>query len=124
MRVHRGLSRHQVADAVGISDDRIQILEQGKGTTNGLALLRLIHFIDASYEQVTSLLEDESATIEQAAGLARAWVSRPAATGAQELTADEATAELFELALRRTAGDRGAARRLLLRALDESLREI
>ena len=118
VRKVRRMTRPQLAEALGISDDQIQRMELGQHAMGGPALLRLIKAIDASYQELTQLLEDEQATVEDAQRMARAWVARPVSLRDRELTPEEEQVELFELALRRTGGDRGAAMRLLLRALD------
>lgn len=119
----RRLSRVGLGAELGISDDQINRMEQGRNAMLGPALLRLITRIDASYAEVVELLEREDgpAAKEEAVTRARAWVTRVAALNDRELTSDEMTVELYELALRRTGGDRAAARELLLRALDQAL---
>ena len=123
VRVLRKVSRVTLATELGMSDDQINRMEQGRNAMLGPALLRLITLLDASYVQVTELLdhEDSPALKQDAVARARAWVLRPAVLGDNEPTPNEVTAELLELALRRTGGDMAAARRLLLRALQETL---
>ena len=118
----RGLSRVALAADLGISDDQINRMEQGRNAMLGPTLLRLITRIDGSYAEVVNLLDlpDEPAVEEAAAIRARGWVTREATLG-NDLTPAETTAELYELALRRSGGDRAAARRLLLQALDQVL---
>lgn len=125
VRTLRRLSRVGLGAQVGISDDQINRMEQGRNAMLGPALLRLITRIDASYADVVELLEreDGAAAKDEALTRARSWVTRVAALGERELTSQEHTVELYELALRRTGGDRAAARRLLLRALDQVLDE-
>ena len=123
VRTLRRLSRQHVAARIGISDDRIEEFEKGRGKLNGPALLRLIHTIGASYEQVTALLDDASATVEQARSLAVAALAQPPAGARPPLSDDDQVDELFALALERTGGDRRAARQLLLRVLEETLRK-
>jgi transcriptional regulator with XRE-family HTH domain len=123
VRVLRKLSRVQLAAELGISDDQINRMEQGRNAMLGPTLLRLITRVDASYAEVAELLDagDSPELKDVAVARARAWVTRAAAIGDRDLTPGEEAAELFELALRRTGGDRAAARRLLLRALDQAL---
>jgi len=121
LRQVRRLTRQDVAPAIGISVDSLEFAEKGRGRLNGAGLLRLIHLLDGSYHELTRLLDDEAATVEGARSLARAWAARPAALGDRALTPEEETAELWEIALRRTGGDATAARRMLLRALDAGL---
>lgn len=118
----RRLSRVGLAAELGISDDQINRMEQGRNAMLGPALLRLITRVDASYATVVALLEGEDgpAATEEAVARARAWVTRVAALNDRELTSEEMTVELYELALRRSGGDWAAARQLLLRALDQA----
>ena len=115
----RKLPRHRVAARLGISDDQIQRFEKGRNAMNGPALLRLIQAVGASYDEVTRLLEGVAGGVEEARRMARAWVARSTTTPDPAL--DHETAALYAIALQRTHGDRAAARRLLLRALDEAL---
>ena len=120
--VLRKVSRVRLAAELGMSDDQIQRMEQGRNAMLGPALLRLIRLLDASFVEVAELLEgeDSPAVREAAVARARACVARSTALLHRDPTFAEVTDELLELALRRTNGDMTAARRLLLRALDYS----
>lgn len=123
VRLLRRFSRVDLAADLGITDDQINRMEQGRNAMLGPTLLRLITRIDASYAEVVELLDltDGPAADEAAVTRARAWLTRAATLGDRDLTTEEMTVELYELALRRSGGDRATARRLLLRALDQAL---
>ncbi len=117
MRSLRKLSRQNVAELIGISDDRILQFETARGTMNGPALLRYIYAVGASADELYSLLEGDETTVDQARGLARRRVQQEA----ERQTVGDKTAELFEIALRRTDGDAAAARALLLEAIEKTM---
>ena len=121
LRKRRGYSRARLGAAVGVVDDIILRIEKGRGETAGSVLLKMVDLLGGSYDQVLQLLNDPGEiTADDARAIARAWITRPAVLGDRELTAEEEGAELFEIALRRTNGDREAARRLLVRALNQA----
>jgi transcriptional regulator with XRE-family HTH domain len=121
VRSLRGLTRQQCANAIGLSDDRIEQFERARGGMGGAALLRLIRYIDASYEQTLQLLDDDTVPVDEARQLARAWVSRATSRDEDNTVPETLRSELWELALRQAGGDRVVARRLLLRALEAAL---
>ena len=120
VRMLQKLPRHYVAAQAGVSEDRITQFEMGRAKLNGPALLRLIRAVGASYDEVTSLLDDGSATIASAQERARQWLARKeAAPDSTEAALDD----LFAIALQRTGGDRRKARELLLQVLNDSFEE-
>ena len=125
LRRIRNMTRQELSAAVGISPDTLEDAERGRRRLNGPALMRLIGLVDGSYEQVAALLEMEEGedSAEDARALAQSWATRPSVIGDRAPTPEELTADLWELALRRTGGDRDRARRLLLEALSVGLDE-
>ena len=119
------MTRPRLAREAAVSVDSLEDVELGRTRINGPALFRLVGLLDGSYEQVAALLEMEENedSAADARALAQLWAIRPAVIGDRRLTVEEETAELWEIALGRTGGDRARARRLLLRALDELLGE-
>ena len=117
LRKHAGFSRADLGAAVGVTGDVILGIEEGRAEASGSVLLKIVDLLGGSFMQLLELIRDAQVSAEDGAELARAWAIRPAAMGLDELTPAEETEELLHIALRRTGGDRAAARRLLLRAL-------
>ncbi len=117
LRKHAGYSRSELGAAVGVGDDIILGIERGRAEATGSVLLKIVDLLGGSFAQLLHLLTSLAATAEDGRELAQAWAIRPAAMQLDELTPVEETEELLHIALRRTGGNRAAARRLLLRAL-------
>ena len=117
LRKHAGYSRADVGAAVGVGEEIVEGIEHGRAEASGSVLLKIVDLLGGSFAQLLHLMTSLTATVADGQEWARAWALRPAALGLDELTPAEETEELLHIALRRTGGDRRAARRLLLRAL-------
>lgn len=120
LRRTRGYTQVQVGNAIGISDEMVWRVEKGRGETSGSMLLRMISFLEGSYEQVVQLMETPSITAEDAREKARLWVEH-SKVKTDKLPGSDDASRLVEVALDYTFGDMKAARHLLLRSLEKML---
>lgn len=56
------LTQPRVAAAAGITDDIVLRVEKGRGETAGGVLLRMVAFLNGSYDEVLRLMDDPQAT--------------------------------------------------------------
>lgn len=78
LRKARKVSRRAVSDAVGVTDDIILRIEKGRGETAGSVLLRIVHYLGGSYEDLRVLFDDLGATATEGQQRARDWLQRQA----------------------------------------------
>jgi transcriptional regulator with XRE-family HTH domain len=120
LRRTRGYTQVQVGNAIGISDEMVWRVEKGRGETSGSMLLRMIGFLEGSYEQVIQVMENPDFTIEDARLQARRWAEHSQTTRDETAWRND-PARFVAAALDATNNDPKAARLLLLRALEQML---
>lgn len=76
LRKASDLTLQEIADAAGTSISQISRIETGDGNTRGQLLLHYTRIVDGDTDEVTNLLLDPDATVEQGKALAERRLRR------------------------------------------------